>query len=166
MRRVGDLGAAGLFLFGMTAACGGRSQLDEQATPATGSGILAGVGMVATPPYCENDCFLSVIDAPDGCKICHNQNLKSSGLDLESPGLTGRLKDIVATHADRATPANPEDCPIDDKLIDTKDVGASWLLKKIRGQQGLCGTSMPQLGSLSEPQRACVAEYVTCVAEH
>lgn len=160
-------GVATLALCCVTSACGSRSQLDEEA-PASGfgsaRGILAGIEAGSSAPRCESECLNSIIYAPAGCKLCHSPTLKSSGLDLESSGLTERLKDIRAKHDDRRSPILESDCARNDKLIDTLDIEASWLLKKIRGQQGNCGTPMPQVGSLTDLEKACMAEYVTCVA--
>jgi hypothetical protein len=82
---------------------------------------------------------------------------------LEWPGVNTRLKDVRATHGD-LPPAVANDCGADDLLINSNDVEASWLLKKIRGQQGGCGTAMPPTGGLDEAKRACIAEFVSCVA--
>gem|GEM_PF-5089694 len=89
--------------------------------------------------------------------------MKSSGLSLEWRGLNARLKDVRATHGDLA-PAIANDCGTDDLLINSNDVEASWLLKKIRGQQRSCGTAMPPTGGLDEAERACIARFVSCVA--
>jgi hypothetical protein len=85
---------------------------------------------------------------------------------LETPAdLAAQLKDVRATHGDLQSPAIATDCGTDDKLIDSRDVEASWLLKKIRGQQGRCGTVMPPTGALDEAKRACIVEFATCVAQ-
>jgi hypothetical protein len=84
---------------------------------------------------------------------------------LESRGLAARLKDVRATHGALPMPTVASDCGTDDLLIDSDDVEASWLLRKIRGQQGSCGTAMPPNGSLSEAEQACMAEFATCVAD-
>lgn len=84
---------------------------------------------------------------------------------MEWRGLNTRLKDVRATHEALASTTIANDCGSDDKLIDSNDVEASWLLKKIRGQQGRCGTAMPPNGSLSATDQACIARFVTCVAE-
>jgi hypothetical protein len=86
--------------------------------------------------------------------------LSMGQLDLESPGLSARLKDQPAKHAELA---NPQACPSGDKLIDSANpMGASWLLKKVANQQGGCGTPMPPQGA-SQADITCVTEYVTCV---
>lgn len=67
-------------------------------------------------------------------------------------------------HGDLPSPTVASDCGPDDLLIDSQDVEASWLLKKVRGQQGRCGTAMPPTGALDDRQQACIAEFVSCVA--
>jgi hypothetical protein len=84
-------------------------------------------------------------------------------LDLEWRGLNARLKDVRARHGD-LPPAAASECGADDLLINSNDVEASWLLRKVRGQQGGCGTAMPPTGALDEARLACIARFVACVA--
>jgi hypothetical protein len=118
---------------------------------------------------CETACVRDVFaeDVAD-CKLCHaaktsaDGGLQSSGLDLESPNPTARLKDVPAKHAD--LPPASAGCPVGDKLIDSASPEDSWLLKKLRGQQGSCGSPDPQIGPLPPSEMACMEKYVYCVA--
>jgi hypothetical protein len=83
-------------------------------------------------------------------------------LDLASPGYTARLKDVPAVHGD--LPMGKMTCMAGDKLIDTSNPDASWLKKKIEGNQGQCGDQMPSTGMLTADQKACLETYITCVA--
>ena len=118
---------------------------------------------------CETDCIRDLFAVQIVmCKLCHSarpapNGLQSSGLDLESYGFTARLKDVPAKHMDIALSMGVPNCPQGDKLIDTANPAQSWLLKKIDGQQGNCGTSMPSTGQLTFDQKACVHNYVACV---
>jgi len=119
---------------------------------------------------CETECIRNIFTVqPILCRLCHNNNpggaaLTSGGLDLQSDGFTARLKDVPAQHSDIVAPMTAADCPVGDKLIDTANPAESWLLKKIDGQQGNCGTPMPSTGMLSSTQQDCVHNYVACVA--
>jgi hypothetical protein len=86
-------------------------------------------------------------------------------LDLETPGVVGRLKDVPAKHSDLAPAMDPSTCPTGDKLIDSANPDASWFLKKIKGQQGGCGTAMPQPPTtLTAAETMCLETFVSCVA--
>jgi hypothetical protein len=101
------------------------------------------------------------------CKLCHASpgGLTSAGLDLESPNVSARLKDVPAKHTDTSPAGSVPNCPVGDKLIDSANPTESWLLKKLRGQQGECGTSMPQPPTtLTLAELNCMETYVFCVA--
>jgi hypothetical protein len=131
---------------------------------ATGGGSGGGGN---TPNACEVACVNDIFQTqPALCKLCHNNSqpnpLKSSMLDLSSPGYTARLKDVPAVHGD--LPAGKTTCTPGDKLIDSANPDASWLKKKIEGMQGQCGDPMPSAGMLTADQKACLETYITCVA--
>ncbi len=142
-----------------------------QPTPAATAGATSTGGMSGTAGAsgascevaCVNDVFQMQLTL---CKLCHTAppGLKSSMLDLASPGYTARLKDIPAVHGDLAMGMTAADCPKGDKLIDTAAPANSWLLKKIHGEQGNCGTPMPSTGMLTAAQKTCIETYVMCVA--
>jgi hypothetical protein len=169
------LGLVGLWL---VAACGGISQqrgdVTDGAAGAAGRGNTGGAGgmgvggtsTLSPSNACEVACVREIFQSnPTMCKLCHNKiGLESSGLDFASDGFTARLKDVPARHAELAQGMSARDCPIGDKLIDSVTPDDSWLLKKIRGLQGKCGSSMPAAGMLSLGERACLENYVYCVA--
>jgi hypothetical protein len=107
-------------------------------------------------PPCLTDCLRH-------CTGCHGSAQKSSGLDLEWRGLNARLKDVRAMHGE-LPPTLDNDCGADDLLINSNDAEASWLLRKVRGQQGDCGSAMPPTCGLDEEEVACIARFVSCVA--
>jgi len=119
---------------------------------------------------CETACVKTIFQTnPLLCSLCHNNNpggaaLMSSMLDLKSDGFTARLKDVPAKHTDIVAPMTNANCPKGDKLIDTSNPSASWLLKKIDGTQGDCGTAMPSTAPLAAADKSCVEMYVACVA--
>jgi hypothetical protein len=176
----------GAWCIGLVVACGGIAQpLGETDDPVgaagssmtstggsgggSGGGNGSNLGGPAHP--CETACLQEIFSAHvASCKLCHTDQpspygLQSSGLDLQSPGVTARLKDIPAKHGDLAIGMSAADCPTGDKLLDTANPENSWLLKKIRGMQGACGTSMPQPPTLLKPaEQQCVQTYVYCVA--
>lgn len=158
----------GCGLVGLAIACGGEvRELGDAAAGSTGTaGTGAGSGGSASVPHvCETACVENIFRQElTLCKLCHGSALQSSGLNLELPDVTARLKDVPAKHGDLAMGMTPADCPVGDKLIDSANPEASWLLKKITGQQGNCGTVMPSAGTLSPAQRACIETYVHCVA--
>lgn len=116
---------------------------------------------------CETDCLRQVLSGPGlNCKLCHSANpqIQFSQLDLESPSLGRRLRDVDAVHGD-LLPGAKSTCASTDKLINAANPEQSWLLKKLMGQQGGCGTPMPQgAPPLSAAELACFGAYVTCVA--
>jgi hypothetical protein len=128
-------------------------------TGGSGTGGSAG-------PSCEVACVNDIFQTQATlCKICHGKLLKSSMLNLEDPGYTARLKDVPAVHGDLGTGMTAAaDCPKGDMLIDSATPANSWLLKKIHGEQGNCGTPMPAATPLNAAQKTCIETYVTCVA--
>lgn len=139
-------------------------------TPSGGSGSTAGGtsgGSTAgassggsTGAACETACMTAIITAPGGCTTCHGAKTRLSGtLDFETSGYAGRLRDMPAQHVG----STPGPCPTGDKLIDSATPANSWLLKKVTGMQGGCGTPMPAAG-LSATDQTCVTTFVNCVA--
>lgn len=118
---------------------------------------------VAMAEPCELDCVKAVFQQnTNGCKICHSIDPPLGDLDLRG-SFTSRLRDVAAKHTGITPPATPGDCPTGDKLIDTANPNASWLLTKIRGMQKTCGTQMPT-APLGTSDMACVEAYISCVA--
>lgn len=132
----------------------GASVVDAKGQVTGCSGSASGGGSASG---CETACIQALFAGT--CKSCHSQAAPLGMLDLESAGVSARLKDQAAKHADTASPAS---CPSGDKLIDSATPSASWLLKKVSNQQGQCGTQMPPQGA-SADDVACVTAYVSCV---
>ncbi len=151
----GSDGAGGSLAVGGTVSVGG-----------TASGGASVSGSVMPSNVCETACVRQVFGGGVvSCKLCHGIQLTMSGLNLDSPNFTARLKDVPARHADLGMGMTTADCPIGDKLIDSANPEASWLLRKLRGQQGNCGTSMPQTPPLLMGDNlTCIETYVYCVA--
>lgn len=159
-----------LLWFGVVVAagCGGKLQFlgDSKGTAGTGgTGVASGGANNASSggEACLGTCVKQIFGSPAGCKLCHGAAAKLSGsLDFETPGIVARLKDVPAEHAGVA-PFSP--CATGNELIDSTDPEASWLLRKLRGEQGGCGDPMPLSGMLSEPDLACMTSFVYCVAD-
>lgn len=127
---------------------------NNQVTGCTDSPASGGSGAMAS---CESACISALFTST--CLTCHNKGAPLGQLDLESVGVSARLKDQPAKHAEIS---NPQGCPAGDKLIDSANPSASWLLKKVSKQQAGCGTPMPPQGA-SDADVTCVTEYVNCV---
>jgi len=135
-------------------------------TAAGGSAAGTATGGTSGGDPCDTACIKDILQVQSTlCALCHNNTtLTSSGLDLKSDGFTARLRNIPAKHTDLPAGMTAADCPVGDKLIDTTTPSASWLLKKIEGQQGQCGTPMPSSGMLTATQKTCMETYIACVA--
>ncbi len=95
------------------------------------------------------------------CNGCHGAGVALGKLDLGSPNVASRLKDVAAMHD---SPGMGAQCPTGDKLVNSANVAESWLLKKINGEQGNCGTVMPSTGKLNGADLTCMQAFVTCIA--
>ena len=142
------------------AAGGSASQAGSGNVGNAGAGSAGTANAAATP-----DCVLALFKTGSGAcsgSVCHDQGANSAGgLDLGSANVAARLVDQVATHADVGT---NDICPTGDKLIDTSNRGASWLLKKLSvSSVGTCGTRMPAAGNLSSIQLSCLQTWVNNV---
>jgi hypothetical protein len=159
----GTNASAGRSAFAGDSSFAGNNALAGSSASA-GNGAASG-GPASVANVCETPCAVQIFSQElTLCKLCHGNVLASSGLNLEQASFTKRLKDVPAKHGDLAAGMNAADCPVGDKLIDSTNPEASWLLKKITNQQGNCGTSMPSTGMLKPDQMACLNRYVHCVA--
>ena len=161
--------ATALALGLLVPSCGGVEVLGDAPAGGAGTGgTHQGAGGTASvggssDHACETACVRELFNEKiTPCKLCHGAATQLGALDLESPNVTARLKDVPARHTDFLNGMGQ--CPIGDKLIDTATPDASWLLRKIRGQQGSCGTPMPQTGLITAAQSSCIEAYVHCVA--
>jgi hypothetical protein len=159
-----SLGVGALALFAVGCPQPGDLQNPEDyPAPKGGQASTGGSGTsggAATGSECESACMAAIIKAT--CKTCHGTAAKLGGtLDMESPGYAARLKDHPSEHEAVAPGAM---CPTGDKLIDTMKPADSWLLKKVMGQQGTCGTPMPVGTPLTTADQMCFQTFVSCVA--
>lgn len=104
-------------------------------------------------------CVISTFAQTCGTAACHASNANGA-LDLISPGVASRLVNQPAQHpgAELGTA-----CPVGDKLIDTTNRSASWLLIKLQGAQGSCGLTMPTIGFLAPTQMSCLVNWIDTV---
>jgi hypothetical protein len=155
----------------------GASEGGEPGSQGSGgqSGSLGMGGKAATPEptsNCETACVEEIFNGrASSCKLCHTSKptaqggLQSAGLDLESPNAMVRLKDVPAKHTDVPITRPTPTCPTGDKLIDSANPEESWLLLKLRGQQGTCGDPQPPPpNELPPAEMACMETYIYCVA--
>lgn len=149
----GDLENADVYPAPMPTAGTGTAGSSSSA----GTGGSGGGG--STIAACETSCVTTIFTTQ--CKICHGSTTKLSGtLDLETMGVSARLKDKPAEHMG----STPGPCPTGDKLIDSATPANSWLLKKVTDMQGTCGTVMPAPTALPAADQTCLTTYVNCVA--
>jgi hypothetical protein len=126
---------------------------------------MSGTAGSSSTVNCETPCLAAIINATGtGCKTCHSDMVKLDMgiLDMASPGLSARLKDELSQH--KGITGDTSGCPMGDKIIDSANPANSWLLKKITGAQGTCGTVMPSTGALGAADQKCVTDFVYCVA--
>lgn len=151
------------------ATAGGAASPSAGTSPTLGGSVTGGgapaagtSGSTATSSEALPSCVAAIFAASNAGKcsngICHHAGDGSGGLDLASPGVTTRLLDQPASHAG----ATPNDgCPQGDKLIDSQDPSASWLLKKLTLDGATaCGAKMPLTGSLSADELSCLTLWV------
>jgi len=123
--------------------------------------VLAGcVGRLQDPERFSGECRQSldvpteVLGARCGDSACHDAVEPESNLDLVSPGVALRLRNVPATRCAgrlRVDPADPD---------------GSFLLEKLGRDDPECGDRMPLLAvPLSAPTIACVREWVESIAQ-
>ncbi len=135
------------------AGCPGNLDNPERFDTAGGSSDPTAV------PACMTTLFNGTSGKCSG-NLCHTAGPSPGGdLDLSSAGVGKRLIDVPATHAGIDMDGGNVNCP-SAKLVDTSNPAASWLLIKINGTQGTCGSSMPQVGTLTTAEKACITTWV------
>jgi hypothetical protein len=140
---------------------------------AAGSGGMGSTGVVVDCDYAK---VLADTCATSGC---HNNRTHIAELILTpDDGLIDRIYDVPTTHLDIDCgtngeyrecdwPSEPAACfPFADALlVDSRNPGDSWLLKKLNGTSGGCGERMPPSGySLDEAERACLEKFIRAAA--
>jgi hypothetical protein len=118
-------------------------------------------GMVVTDPSAAPACVTAIFARTCSGMVCHDHGSSTNDLDLESPGVGMRLVDVPATFAGVMMEGGSVCMPA--KYIDTSNRPASWLLVKINGMQGDCGTPMPQIGTLTSTDKTCLNSYINTV---
>ncbi|MCA9558773.1 MAG: hypothetical protein KC583_09430, partial [Myxococcales bacterium] len=86
---------------------------------------------------------------------CHSAAKAEADLDLETPDVAARLRDLTSVHPSCAT----------QPLLVPGDAAASFLVLKTLGLQRGCGDAMPPDGDLRPEQRRCLAEWVTALED-
>lgn len=148
--------------FAGTSSGGSGAGTTTSGGSATGGAATAASGSAGASSGDLPGCVAAIFAATTAGKcsngICHHAGDGSGGLDLASPGVTARLLDQPASHVG-ATPNSG--CPQGDKLIDSHDPSASWLLKKLTLDSATaCGAKMPLTGSLSADELSCLTQWV------
>jgi len=131
---------------------GGGSPGGGGSSPTGGGTSMGGATTVVPAPGCATDAFKA------SCVMCHAKTLGplSAGLDLESDNVAQRLVNVAAMHQQ----AEPTMCS-PAKLIDPVVPANSWLLAKVNGTQGGCGSPMPLTGTaLTADQKNCISMFV------
>ncbi len=146
-----------LTLTGCPADLENPERFDQATSTGTGgSPVGAGGGAAVVDTACLTKIFT------DQCTVCHfSGSTIGAGLDLKTADFASRLVNVPSMHMSVDPTAT---CPKGDKLVDTANPTASWLLVKINGGQGNCGSIMPLGGSLTADQKACVTTFVNAEA--
>ena len=120
-------------------------------------------GMSSPALAVDTTCLTAVFAANCATVACHKGRVLGADLDLDSPGVNARLIDVVATHKDAMPTAG---CLTGDKLIDTANPSASFLLAKVTKTMDAlnCGFTMPIGSMLSAEDLACLNKYVQDVS--
>lgn len=171
----GGTGAAGSPGSGGTSSSAGMpgSGGTSSSAGAGATGGSAGTGSMVPLPM-PAECANVASTLTNGCgKIgCHRLPFPAGGLDLTpNSGLVGRVKDVVATHADIPCPDDstkqcvPSTCPTGVKLVDSSNAMNSWINAKLEGKQNGCGDAMPTNGTtISAADKTCLEALVTAIA--
>ena len=151
----GVLGTVGLL---MLAACPANLENPDQVivAPAVAGSGSGGAPFVDTVDLtCVTAAFKRTCTQPG----CHSASSPAAHLDLATPGFAGRMVDVTATNELAGGACTPS------KLIDSANPGMSWLLAKIMGTQGTCGSLMPVIGTLSSDEKTCITTFVNAEAK-
>ena len=98
----------------------------------------------------EEDVVRHVFTPTCATSRCHDADVPSARLDLQTPGITERLVGRVSVH---------RRCQ-DQMLLVPGDPASSFLMRKVLGMQGNCGDPMPNRGDISPAQRRCIAAWI------
>ena len=151
----GGSGGTGVVGEVYTAGTGGSASSGGSAT------IVASAGADNSNQVVAPDCVVAFFGLKCSGQVCHTPGGSSfSSPDLTSPNVAARLVDVPAVH-----PGIPPGtlCPTGDKLIDTANRSESWLLKKVLGNVGECGSAMPQIGIATADETSCLQHWIEIV---
>jgi hypothetical protein len=125
--------------------------LDASSASSAGNGNSA----VAAPA-----CLTAIFSQSCGVSGCHSAGgAAAGGLDLISPGVTARLINQQATFEGVLMGPGVTCSPA--KFVDTATPSASWLELKLGMQvPGNCGSSMPEIGTLTSAEQQCIMDFV------
>ncbi|TNF32038.1 MAG: hypothetical protein EP329_11325 [Deltaproteobacteria bacterium] len=136
-------------LLAATAAAPGCDYDDPVPPGLYASPTAAGSGDRDTPDACTSEAGVRAVFARH-CTSCHGADRPDAGLDLETPGLLGRLAGRTSVHAGCrelavVVPGRPE---------------AGLLVPKLLGTLAGCGDPMPPSGTLAPAELQCVTRWV------
>jgi hypothetical protein len=166
---------------GGSAGTGGAAAAGTAGVPMGGTG---GSGLSGYTPLCDLQVALSKSCARTGC---HSALDHYGGLDLSSlQGIAAQVVDQPAMHTDIncAAPGMPYRACTSEELapycsgsaavstlfVDTQNPENSWMLKKLRGEQGECGDAMPlppgdsATNGWNEARRLCIEDFIYYLA--
>lgn len=142
-----------LALLAVLGACTAGEGPAGASTP-TDAGLARGDGAVGGGPCLTEADVAAAVFAPSCAgSACHDARRPKAGLDLATPGIAERLRDVRSIH----------DACAERLLLVPGDPAASFLVDKVLGRQGSCGDPMPELGNLAPAQRQCLAEWVAAL---
>jgi hypothetical protein len=154
---------------GLVGAGGGAAEGAVAGGGSSGGDIYVSGGSAGMEPACDVE---EVLLRSCGRAGCHTASAtKAAGLDLQTPGATARLIDVPATYEDITCPdpngsglpvtCIPTDCLPGRKLIDLANPDQSFLLMKLSGTQGACGSQMPLApGMLTASELTCLQDWL------
>ena len=130
---------------------GAGCDYDEKVPPSAVSDGAVGEGGRPSEPgaACATEAGVREVFARH-CTACHDADRPSAGLDLETPGLLGRLAGRGSVHMScrdvpLVVPGHPEE---------------GLLMPKLFGTLIDCGDPMPPTGALAPGELQCIARWI------
>jgi len=106
-------------------------------------------------------CVIPTFRAHCALSGCHSGRVPAADLDLASSRVLDRLLDQPSTHLDIDPDGIPPECPTGDLLVDTQNPEESWMLKKLRDEQGECGDPMPAIPTgFDDEELSCLESWI------
>ena len=129
-------------------ACGGDVTMTQDGS--IDDGAIDAEDFVCTT---EQDVSRFVFAPSCATSRCHDADIPSARLDLETPGVTERIAGRASVHRRCA----------DQVLLVPGDPAASFMMRKVLGTHGSCGDPMPNRGEITPAQRRCIAAWIANV---